>query len=173
MDNKSFNSYGRLKIHNSTHLYWEQVAVFGGEVLDSVWVTQEHHGPFSHTTLPADTKIKIDEQTQKDVKVQESMPKPETTGDTLTQKVSKAIHGADIKLVVGVSFAVFAILFLLVVCIVRRCCRKRTTKSYRRWETLDYGKKFYTNLKSDEKDADDFEVDVTDGTTKLIDSSKD
>ncbi|XP_045192870.2 acid phosphatase type 7-like [Mercenaria mercenaria] len=171
MDDNSFNSYGRLKVDNSTHLYWEQVAVFGGEVLDSIWVIQEHHGPFSHTALPDDKKNKIDEQKEKDTIVINSMPKPETTGDTLTTKVTQAIKGADTKLIVGVSFGVFVIVFLIVVCIVKQCTKKRT-KSYRRWETLDYGKKFYTNLKSDEKDADDFEVDVTDGTTKLIDSSK-
>ncbi|XP_060563961.1 acid phosphatase type 7-like isoform X2 [Ruditapes philippinarum] len=172
MDNKSFNSYGRLKIFNATHLYWEQVAVLNGEVLDSVWITQEHHGPFSHATLPEDKKNKITEQKQKDTIVQNNMPKPETTGDTLTKKVTEAIKGADTKVIVGVSFAVFVVIFLLIVCIIRQCTKKRT-KSYRRWETLDYGKKFYSNLKSDDKDADDFEVDVTDGTTKLIDSSKD
>lgn len=172
MDNKSFNSYGRLKVYNTTHLFWEQVAVFGGEVLDSIWITQESHGPFSHTSLPEDQKSKIEEQIETDKIKQNSMSKPETTGDSITEKVTKAIQGADIKLIVGISFGVFVLLFLLIVCIVKRCCRRKT-KSYRRWETLDYGKKFYTNLKNDEKDTDDFEVDVTDGTTKLIDSSKD
>lgn len=173
MDNRSFNSYGRLKAYNSTHLYWEQVAVFGGTVLDSIWITQSSHGPFSNAGLSDDEKqqindkIKIDEQEKHKL-----LLKPATTGDSLTQKVTNAIKGADIKLVVGVSFGVFVLLFLMVVCIVRRCNRKRP-KSYRRWEQLDYGKKFYSTVKNDDKDTDDFEVDVTDGTTKLIDSNKD
>lgn len=174
MDNKSFNSYGRLKAYNSTHLFWEQVAVLTGEVLDSIWIVQEFHGPFTQTSLPEDQKNKIKEQKEKDDVIKNRIPKPETTGDTLTEKVSKAIKGADIKLIVGVSFAVFVVLFLMIVCIVRRCCcNKRRSKSYRRWETLDYGKKFYTNLKNEDKEGDDFEVEVSDGTTKLIDNAKD
>ncbi|KAL4235185.1 hypothetical protein ACF0H5_006823 [Mactra antiquata] len=173
MDNKSFNSYGRLKAYNATHMFWEQVAVLTGEVLDSIWIVQkESHGPFTQTQLPDDQKEKINEQKEIDDVIINRMPKPKTTGDTLTDKVSKAIKGADIKLIVGVSFAVFVVLFLLIVCVVRRCCCKRRPKSYRRWETLDYGKKFYTNLKNEEKDGDDFEVEVSDGTTKLIDSAK-
>jgi len=117
-------------------------------------------------------KKRAAEQKKIDDEIKEKRkPKPEIAGDSLTDKVTRAIKGVDIKVIVGVSFGVFVVLFLCVVCIVKRC-RKRP-KSYRRWETLDYGKKFYTNLKHDDKDMDDFEVDVTDGTTKLIDSSKD
>ncbi|WAR12751.1 ACP7-like protein [Mya arenaria] len=175
MDNRSLNSFGRLKVDNSSHLYWEQVAVFGGEVLDSIWITQESHGPFSHNTLPADQQDKIREQTEVDeqnIDKHNLRPKPETTGDTLTEKVSKAIKGADVRVIIGISFGAFVVLFLLIVCIVKSCSGRRV-KSYRRWETLDYGKKFYSTVKNDDKEADDFEVDVTDGTTKLISTNID
>ena len=173
MDNRSFNSYGRLKVFNDTHLFWEQVAVFGGAVLDSIWVTQDTHGPFSKAELTPDEKQEIDSKIKQDEEQKHKLlPKPATTGDSITQKVTKAIKGADIKLVVGVSFGAFVLVFLMIVCIVRRCNRKRP-KSYRRWEQLDYGKKFYSTVKNEDKDTDDFEVDVTDGTTKLIDSTKD
>ena len=168
MDNRSFNSFGRLKIYNSTHVYWEQVSVIGYKVLDSIWIIQNSHGRFSQIGLQPDQKEQIVEQIKKEEEVKsKKKPKPTTTGDSITVTVTKAIKGADTKVIVGVSFGVFVILFLLIVCIIRRCQRKRP-KSYRRWENVDYGKKFYTNLKSEEKDGDDFEVDVTDGTTKLI-----
>lgn len=174
MDNRSFNSYGRLKVYNTSHLFWEQVAVFGGAVLDSIWVTKDSHGPFSQASLTDDEKQEIDNKIKIDEEQKNKLlPKPSTTGDSLTQKVTKAIKGADIKLVVGVSFGVFVVVFLLIVCIVKRCSRRQRPKSYRRWEQLDYGKKFYSTVKNEDKDGDDFEVDVTDGTTKLIDSNKD
>lgn len=173
MDNRSFNSYGHLKVYNATHLHWEQVAVFGGEVLDSVWITQNSHGPFSKAGLSQDEINEIDNKIKQDEEEKHKLlPKPATTGDSLTDKVSKVIKGADVKLIVGVSFGTFVVFFLVIVCIVRRC-GKRRTKSYRRWDQLDYGKKFYSTVKNDEKDMDDFEVDVTDGTAKLIDSNKD
>ena len=43
--------YSRMTVHNSTHIFWEQVetdtdaGVFG-QVIDSVWYVQENHGPF-------------------------------------------------------------------------------------------------------------------------------
>ena len=170
MDNRSFNSYGRLKVFNSTHLFWEQVGVLDGEVLDSIWIVQESHGPFHPNNLQPEVKEQIEEQIEKDrvtQKTQEEQRKPTKTGiSDITEKVTNAIRGADTKLIIGVSFGIFVVLFVLVVCIVRRC--RRRPKSYRRWETLDYGKKFYTNVKSDEKEADDFEADVTDGRTKLL-----
>lgn len=175
MDDKALNSYARLKVYNATTLYWEQVAVFGGAVLDSIWVTQESHGPFSSSAFQGEQKVKIDEQIKVDEQNLEKhnlRQKPETTGDTFKDKVSKVIQGADIKVIIGVSFAVFILVFLLVVCIVRACSGRRT-KSYRRWDSLDYGKKFYSNVKTDDTNVDDFEVDVTDGRSKLIDSSRD
>lgn len=39
--------YMRLRIHNASHLYTEQVAVDkGGEVIDHVWIIRESHGPY-------------------------------------------------------------------------------------------------------------------------------
>lgn len=46
--------YSRMTVYNSTHLFWEQVQcdnsetpVILGEVVDSTWIIQENHGPFS------------------------------------------------------------------------------------------------------------------------------
>ncbi|XP_033755018.1 acid phosphatase type 7-like [Pecten maximus] len=41
----SLNSFGRLHVYNSSHLYFEQVKVKDGQPLDSVWVVQSRHGP--------------------------------------------------------------------------------------------------------------------------------
>ena len=38
--------YGRLKVVNTTHLYWEQRHAWDGDVIDSIWIKQEKHGPF-------------------------------------------------------------------------------------------------------------------------------
>jgi hypothetical protein len=38
--------YGHLEVHNSTHLYFDEILDTTGEVLDSIWVVQEKHGPF-------------------------------------------------------------------------------------------------------------------------------
>lgn len=38
--------YTRMKIHNKTHLYMEQVSVDkGGKIIDNVWIIKHHHGP--------------------------------------------------------------------------------------------------------------------------------
>ncbi|XP_024215555.1 acid phosphatase type 7 isoform X2 [Halyomorpha halys] len=40
--------YARLKIFNHTHLYWEQVsAEKEGDVIDSMWLIKDHHGPYT------------------------------------------------------------------------------------------------------------------------------
>ncbi|KAH3774973.1 hypothetical protein DPMN_176368 [Dreissena polymorpha] len=132
MDGKALNSYSRLKVYNATTLYWEQVAVFGGAVLDSIWVTQESHGSFSSSAFQGEQKVKIDEQIKVDEQNLEKhnlRQKPETTGDAFKVKVSKVIQGADIKVIIGVSFAVFILVFLLVVCIVRACSGQRTNSN--------------------------------------------
>lgn len=41
----SLNSYGRLHVFNSSHLYYEQVKVGDRQLLDSVWIIQSRHGP--------------------------------------------------------------------------------------------------------------------------------
>ena len=38
--------YGKLRIENLTHVYWEQIRAYDGSVIDSIWIKQEHHGPF-------------------------------------------------------------------------------------------------------------------------------
>ncbi|PFX26343.1 Iron/zinc purple acid phosphatase-like protein [Stylophora pistillata] len=38
--------YTRMKIHNNTHLYMEQVSADkGGEIIDHVWIVKHRHGP--------------------------------------------------------------------------------------------------------------------------------
>ena len=40
------NSYGRLKVYNNTHLYFEQVIGWNGQVMDGFWLVQNDHGMF-------------------------------------------------------------------------------------------------------------------------------
>lgn len=42
--------YGHMEAHNATHLYWEELLDRNMEVLDSIWVVQENHGPFAPLT---------------------------------------------------------------------------------------------------------------------------
>lgn len=45
--------YTRLTVYNFTHLYWEQVSDDkGGEVIDSVWVVKDQHGPYAQLYPP-------------------------------------------------------------------------------------------------------------------------
>jgi len=42
-------SYGRLEVHNATHALYQQLSASSDrpkEVLDEVWLIQEHHGDF-------------------------------------------------------------------------------------------------------------------------------
>ncbi|KAK7446637.1 hypothetical protein BaRGS_00040252 [Batillaria attramentaria] len=40
------NNFGRLHVHNRTHIHWQQVRVKDGHVFDSFWLVQHEHGPF-------------------------------------------------------------------------------------------------------------------------------
>lgn len=47
---KKTYGYGRLEVKNDTHLYWEEVmATENDKELDSIWMIQTNHGPFSTT----------------------------------------------------------------------------------------------------------------------------
>jgi len=43
---KQTYGYGHLIPYNSTHLYWDELAVVTGQVLDKLFIVQHHHGPF-------------------------------------------------------------------------------------------------------------------------------
>jgi len=44
--------FGRLEIHNATHVYWEQVlSLQNNSILDSIWLVQHHHAPFPPPAL--------------------------------------------------------------------------------------------------------------------------
>jgi len=42
----STNSYSRMMVHNDTHLEWQQVMALSGDIVDSMMLVQNHHGPF-------------------------------------------------------------------------------------------------------------------------------
>ena len=44
------SGFGKLRVVNVTHLYWQQIKAWDGHVIDSIWITQEHHGPFKDLT---------------------------------------------------------------------------------------------------------------------------
>ena len=70
MVNGTRPTYGRLHVINATHAHWELLAGSSegtgserseaGEVLDSLWLVQEHHGKFQLSDLPDDVEKKID-----------------------------------------------------------------------------------------------------------------
>ncbi|CAH1779177.1 unnamed protein product [Owenia fusiformis] len=46
------NGYGRLKVFNNTHLYYEQMLAMTGQVMDRFWLVQTNHGPYNETFNP-------------------------------------------------------------------------------------------------------------------------
>lgn len=51
--------YAHLHVYNKTHLHWEEISIDKkGEVLDSIWVIQESHGPFNGSLSPANPYIR-------------------------------------------------------------------------------------------------------------------
>ncbi|KAL3860473.1 hypothetical protein ACJMK2_010596 [Sinanodonta woodiana] len=166
--NKSFNSYGKIVVTNRTHLYWEQISVADGQVLDSIWISQTNHGPFDKAKLTVDIMEKIDESIKKEQIITQANSKPKTT-DTSVAKGDEGsfFNNVSTRIALGAGFGGLFFVFFATVCIVHRCKKKRS-KNYRRWETLDYGRKFYSNVKNGEKDTDDFESEVSDGTSKLL-----
>ncbi|KAK7500302.1 hypothetical protein BaRGS_00008525, partial [Batillaria attramentaria] len=141
LGNGSLNSYGRLRVANSTHLYWEQRSVEGNALLDSLWLVQQHHGKFDAESGVLDVR---DPEDEKD----EVVARDETT-----------------RLAIGISFGI--IFFILVlVAVVTRLCRRKPYRVPRSWETanIDYGRKSYAPVvaEEDEDDQVDFEIDMAD-----------
>jgi hypothetical protein len=40
-------SFGRLKIYNATHLYWEVRECANNKLVDKIWIIQPYHRPFN------------------------------------------------------------------------------------------------------------------------------
>ncbi|XP_046560041.1 acid phosphatase type 7-like [Haliotis rubra] len=166
-DNGSLNSYGRLEIVNSTHALWEQKSAMDHDLMDSIWIVQENHGPFKTEELPANLTKEIEET------IEATGGKP-TFSETETVDTNSAIVEDDNKqrMAIGIAFGCLVAVVLIVVIAVKKCRRKR--KAVRRWEQMDfnYGKKFYSPAKDLDKELDnDFEIDMSDGTlptTKLL-----
>lgn len=175
----AFDSFGRLKIYNATHLYWEQIAVNTSKMIDNIWLVQNSHGPFKGEKLTKEVTNKIEEHKEETNKIiaatNQGHSKPEAETPE-SNKVGSVNYLADkkTKIVVGVSAGVLVIIIILTIALICRI-RQRKPRKYRRWEqTVDYGRKFYSSYEhvgNNEKDTDDFEVDVTDGnlpTSKLL-----
>ncbi|XP_062582232.1 acid phosphatase type 7-like isoform X1 [Saccostrea cucullata] len=187
---ESLNSVGKLKIMNSTHLYWEQYNLLTKRVIDSVIIVQDNHGPFKKQKLSNDVTQKIEKVKQKEkerIENSKVIPSPpnhhrepgnssERTKSLGTgQKIKEMLTHVDKRIAIGVGSGVGALILLIVVICVVKKKRAATVRKYRRWDDkVDYGRKFYSSynhVDSGDKEADDFEVDVSDGnlpTSKLL-----
>ncbi|KAK3085903.1 hypothetical protein FSP39_010267 [Pinctada imbricata] len=191
MDKEAFNSFGRLKIHNNTHIFWEEVAVTTKEVLDSVWITQANHGPFKETKLTPDMtekihinkqkeeaeKAKNTDQSKKTNTVDQATKPDSSTSVGVVPKVKQFLSHVDKRIVIGVSSGCAVLIVLIIIIVVVK--KKRKPRAYRRWdEKIDYGRKYYSgysHVDNGDANADDFEVEITDGnlpTSKLLTSDK-
>lgn len=189
--NDSLNSIGKLKILNSTHLYWEQYDLLTKQVIDSVMIVQQNHGPFKQQTLSTEINNKIVKVQEKEKEqITETKKKPSSTdagdsGKTGTgsssksegtgQKIKELLNRVDRKVVIGVGSGAGALLLLIVIIIVVKKRKTSKTKKYRRWDDkVDYGRKFYSSynhVDNGDKDTDDFEVEVGDNqsaSSKLL-----
>ena len=43
--------YGRLHIHNHTHIYWEVRGAQDNDMYDNRWIIQRIHGPFNKSSI--------------------------------------------------------------------------------------------------------------------------
>ncbi|OWF35634.1 acid phosphatase type 7-like isoform X2 [Mizuhopecten yessoensis] len=195
MDIKAFNSFGRLKVYNATHLYWEQVLVKDSKVLDSIWVTQDLHGPFHKAQLDTDKAKKIEDK-EKDNSVINTDSKTNTasheeansphsgpdvsSGDTnspdtsISDRARSMLESTNVRLALGIGGGILVLVVIITIVILQK--QKKKARKYRRWdETVDYGRKFYSSgyshVQGGEKDTDEFETEVNDPsapTSKLL-----
>ncbi|XP_048735375.2 acid phosphatase type 7-like isoform X2 [Ostrea edulis] len=186
--NESLNSIGKLKILNESHLYWEQYNLLTKQVIDSIMVVQESHGPFKQQKLSHEVTQKIEnikEKEKEQIKHNEVNPSPpdHSPGNTpgrnksigTGQKIKEMLSHVDKRTVIGVCSGAGALILLIVIIVVVKKKKAAKSRKYRRWDDkVDYGRKFYSSynhVESGEKEADDFEVDVSDGnlpTAKLL-----
>lgn len=182
--NESLNSVGKLKVLNSTHLYWGQYNLLTKRVIDSVMVIQDNHGPFKQQTLSNEINekiVKVKEKEKQIINNNNNQGKPSTTehdeksdktGSTREptgtgQKIREMLEHVDKRIAIGVGSGVGALVLLIIIIVVVKKKRASKTKKYRRWDDkVDYGRKFYSSynhVDTGDKEADDFEVDVSDG----------
>lgn len=187
MDIKAFNSYGRLKVYNVTHLYWEQVSVKDSHVLDSIWITQEYHGPFHKAELETDKAKKIEDKVKDETVINSDVPVHQVINSngpdissgvgpdkSITEKARSMLQSTNIRLALGIGGGVLGLVIVITILILQK--QKRKARKYRRWdETVDYGRKFYSSgysqVHNGEKDTDEFEAEVNEpsgATVKLL-----
>ncbi|XP_041375399.1 acid phosphatase type 7-like [Gigantopelta aegis] len=163
--NISVSSHGHLHVINSSHAYWEVKSTHGGDLLDSVWIVQKKHGPFKTESLPKNVSNEIKESLKK------TGGKPSYLDNSPTAPKKSAIFGNDRTrhIAIGIASGTFVLVIIATVVAIRKCRKPR--QGARRWEQLDfnYGKKLYAPSKDMDKELDnDFEIDMNDGTTKLL-----
>ncbi|XP_033754057.1 acid phosphatase type 7-like isoform X2 [Pecten maximus] len=191
MDTIAFNSFGRLKVKNASHLYWEQVSVKDSHVLDSIWITQNFHGPFHKAELETDKAKKIEDKVKDesvintDTASHQVVNSPQdgphiSSGDTnspdtsISERARSMLESTNVRLALGIGGGVLVLVVIITIVILQK--QKRKARKYRRWdETVDYGRKFYSSGYSQvhhgEKDTDEFEVEVNEpsaATAKLL-----
>lgn len=178
------NSFSRLKVYNSSHLFWEQVSSKNKTVLDSIWIVTEHHGAFIAPPLPPKPTPAPTPKPSVSVKGGDNPNKATDTasniGNNDNTDTSSGSPGSmktffdetSNKVLVGLGIAVVTLILILSVVIIVK--KKQRIRSYRRWDaTVDYGRKFYSSYSQvgkDDKEGSDFEVDSTEGnpSSKLL-----
>ncbi|KAL5021265.1 hypothetical protein ScPMuIL_000420 [Solemya velum] len=167
---RAYPSYGRLKVYNDSHLYWEQIGVNTDIIHDYVWIIKETHGPYNQSALPEELQTKVQDSITKITNQEKALnaisaggSQKTLDGETIkTEEMDDDDDNNTMQIAIGTSFAVFVLLFIIGIVTARKI--KQKPSSYRRWDTVDYGRKFYSNVQDADIDTDDFEVDVTDGT---------
>ncbi|XP_070204035.1 acid phosphatase type 7-like isoform X2 [Littorina saxatilis] len=158
VDNTSLNSYGRLHVINSTHVYWEQRSIFDGAVLDELWIVQHRHGRFQLDDLPHNVSQEIGQNLVTYGGFLDEEDSEQNKEELVNSDKSR-------RIAIGVSFAVLFTM-LVVVAVVTKACRRKQYTTVRRWEAmdLDYGKKLFTAGKDEDDDLEkDFEIDMGNG----------
>ena len=163
--NISVSSHGHLNVINSSHAHWEVKSTHGGDLLDAIWIVQKKHGPFKTESLPKNISKEINESLKK------TGGKPSYLDNSSVVTKKTAIFGSNRTrhIAIGIASGTFVLVVIVTVLAIRKCRRPRQVA--RRWEQLDfnYGKKLYAPTKDMDKEMDnDFEIDMNDGTTKLL-----
>ncbi|KAL8610341.1 hypothetical protein ACOMHN_041155 [Nucella lapillus] len=174
MLNGSDPTYGFLHVINATHAHWELLSGGMGRdgvVLDTLWVVQDHHGPFRLSDLPKEAEDKIEMQ---QIPGKPGILNPHDGGTAGSGSGSPNPHAhshplEDVlqavnshrHLVVGLSLGVVVLLLALMIlaCRLRRKRRRGQRMVTRRWDSVDYkyGKTKLINDVGD--DFDDYDDD--------------
>lgn len=170
--NESRNSFGRLTVHNSSCLLWQQVSLLDKSLFDEIYINQETHGMFDATIIEIVTETppppKTIDNSHINIVVTNNVPIDQGSGAVVIEKTP----GTDFTaLIIGLSSFGGAMLLLISGVLIKKFACKR--RPGRRWYSVDYGRSFYSQMKNmdSEYTGDEIETSESAPNVKLLPDS--